>query len=107
MKATAIAHPIQGLIKYHGLKDTTLRLPFHDSVSVCAGALRTITTVESAKSSKKDLVVINGRRAAGADLARVEAVLDKIRSSTAYSGCFKIVSKNSTITGKGLGFSAS
>ncbi|HEV8594745.1 MAG TPA: diphosphomevalonate decarboxylase, partial [Thermoplasmata archaeon] len=31
-KATAIAHPIQGLIKYHGLVDERLRLPFHDSI---------------------------------------------------------------------------
>src|SRR5207244_2584247 len=35
MKATAVAHPIQGLIKYHGLADPVLRLPFHDSISVC------------------------------------------------------------------------
>jgi len=36
MKATAVAHPIQGLIKYHGLADPVLRLPFHDSISVCS-----------------------------------------------------------------------
>jgi phosphomevalonate decarboxylase len=47
MKATAIAHPIQGLVKYHGLKDAKLRIPFHDSISVCMQALCTTTTVES------------------------------------------------------------
>lgn len=107
MKATAIAHPIQGLIKYHGLRDARLRVPFHDSISVCVDALHTTTTVETTKSSKEDSVVINGKKVAGADLARVEAVLNKLRSITDLSGQFKVVSKNSTTSGKGLGFSAS
>jgi phosphomevalonate decarboxylase len=62
MKATVVAHPIQGLIKYHGLRDTRLRIPFHDSVSVCIDALRTITTVETSQSLKEDLVMINGKK---------------------------------------------
>jgi phosphomevalonate decarboxylase len=107
MKATAVAHPIQGLIKYHGLKDAKLRVPFHDSISVCVEALSTTTTVEAAKSSKEDLVIVNGRRAVGADLERVEAVLNKLMSMTEYSGRFKVLSQNSITCGKGLGFSAS
>ncbi|MFB6197701.1 MAG: diphosphomevalonate decarboxylase, partial [Halobacteriaceae archaeon] len=35
MKATARAHPIQGLVKYHGMRDVERRLPYHDSISVC------------------------------------------------------------------------
>jgi phosphomevalonate decarboxylase len=107
MKATAVAHPIQGLIKYHGLKDVLLRIPFHDSISVCVDALRTATTVEATESLKKDSVVINGRRATDEDLKRVETVLNKLRSMSGYSGCFKVVSQNSITGGKGLGFSAS
>jgi phosphomevalonate decarboxylase len=107
MKTTAIAHPIQGLIKYHGLKDATLRIPFHDSISVCIEALQTTTTVEAVESLKKDSVMINGKRAAGKDLERVETVLDRLRSIAGYSGCFKIASRNSMTGGKGLGFSAS
>jgi len=107
MKATAIAHPIQGLIKYHGLKDTSLRIPFHDSISVCIEALQTKTTVEATESLRKDLVVINGKKAAGKDLERVEVVLNKLRSIVGYPGYFKIVSQNSITGGKGLGFSAS
>jgi len=34
-KATARAHPIQGLVKYHGMRDPELRLPYHDSISLC------------------------------------------------------------------------
>lgn len=107
LRATAIAHPIQGLIKYHGLKDGKLRIPFHDSISVCVEALRTTTTVEATTSLMKDLVIINGKNASGSDLKRVEVVLNKLRRMADYSGRFKVVSQNSIKGGKGLGFSAS
>ena len=45
-KATAKAHAMQGLLKYHGMKDSKLRIPYHDSISVCLDALFTKTTVE-------------------------------------------------------------
>ncbi|HUU06943.1 MAG TPA: diphosphomevalonate decarboxylase, partial [Thermoplasmata archaeon] len=44
MKSSATAHPIQGLVKYHGLKDETLRIPFHDSISVATAPTVTHTT---------------------------------------------------------------
>lgn len=106
MKTTVVAHPIQGLIKYHGLRDVLLRLPFHDSISVCVEALQTTTTVEPDKSLKGDSIMINGERVAGTDLARVKIVLNEVRRRT-YSQYFRIVSKNSITSGKGLGFSAS
>jgi len=107
MKATAIAHPIQGLIKYHGLKKPKQRIPFHDSISVCADALHTITTVEADSNLEEDVVVVNGKHVAGRDRERVETVLDKLKRLGAYSGFFKVVSQNNITTGKGLGFSAS
>jgi phosphomevalonate decarboxylase len=107
MKATAVAHPIQGLIKYHGLKNARLRIPFHDSISVCVDALQTTTTVEATNSLKEDLVTINRKRAIGTDLERVEVVLNKLKTVIDYSGHFKVVSQNSITNGKGLGFSAS
>ncbi|MEM2940413.1 MAG: diphosphomevalonate decarboxylase [Thermoproteota archaeon] len=107
MKATAKAHPIQGLIKYHGLKDPVLRIPFHDSISVCADALSTVTTVETGDELKEDLVIVNGEKITGNAKGRVETVLQKLRKMADYSGFFKIVSENSLTEGKGLGFSAS
>ena len=107
MKATAVAHPIQGLIKYHGLRDVRLRLPFHDSISVCIDALNTITTVEVTDLLKGDLIVVNGRKVTGEDHERVKVVLDKLRTMAGYSGHFRIASQNSITSGKGLGFSAS
>jgi len=107
MKATAIAHPIQGLIKYHGLKNARLRIPFHDSISVCVDALKTTTTVETTNALKENSVTINGKKAMGTELERVEVVLNKLKNMTDYSGHFKVVSQNSITGGKGLGFSAS
>jgi phosphomevalonate decarboxylase len=106
MKATAIAHPIQGLIKYHGLKDAKLRIPFHNSISVCIDALCTTTTVETVDSTR-DSVMVNDRLVDGVDLKRMEVVLDKIRKLAEYSGFLKVASRNSVTEGKGLGFSAS
>jgi phosphomevalonate decarboxylase len=107
LKATAIAYPIQGLIKYHGLKSLKNRIPFHDSISVCADALYTKTSVETNKDLGEDKVYINDNRVLGRDLQRVRAVIEPIKSIAEYSGHLRIDSKNSLEKGKGLGFSAS
>ena len=107
MKATAVAHPIQGLIKYHGLKDVEKRIPYHDSISVCANALSTKTTVETVEESTSIEIMVNERTLKGVERRRVENVLTKLRELTGYSGGFRVVSRNSIVSGKGLGFSAS
>jgi len=107
MKATAVAHPIQGLIKYHGLKNPKQRIPYHDSISVCVQALNTTTTVEASSSLRKSVIIINGEKQRGRDRERVEAVLNKLKKLAGFSGNFKVVSENSLKIGKGLGFSAS
>jgi phosphomevalonate decarboxylase len=107
MKATAIAHPIQGLIKYHGLRSPEQRIPFHDSISVCTEALRTITTVETINEQSKGIITINDQKVEGRDLERVNSVIKPLKKLAKYSGNLKINSKNSLTEGKGLGFSAS
>lgn len=107
MKATAVAHPIQGLIKYHGLKNPKLRIPYHDSISVCVQALSTLTTVEALRDSRKSEVTINGKRPASSEMKRVETVISKLKELAGFSGEFKVASENSLSRGKGLGFSAS
>lgn len=107
MKATAVAHPIQGLVKYHGLKKPKQRIPYHDSISVCIQALTTITTVEASDSLKKNEIIINGKELTVRDRERVEIVLNTLKNLANFSGSFKVVSQNSLKTGKGLGFSAS
>lgn len=101
MKATAIAHSIQGPVKYHGLKKPKQRIPFHDSTSVCANALHTATTVDIDSSLKENIIVINEILVTGQDKKRVEVVLDKLKSLAEYLGFYKVVSRNSVKTEKG------
>ncbi len=107
MKATAIAHPIQGLIKYHGLKRSKQRIPYHDSISVCIQALTTTTTVEASDYLKENIIIINGKKQSGKDKERAEIVLNRLKNLAKFSGNFQVVSENSLKVGKGLGFSAS
>lgn len=107
MKATAVAHPIQGLIKYHGLKKPKQRIPYHDSISVCIQTLKTTTTVEASDSLKENIIIINGEKQSGRDKERAETVLNRLKKLAKFSGNFKVVSENSLKVGKGLGFSAS
>ena len=58
MKATAKAHPIQGLVKYHGMRNEELRLPYHDSISVCTAPSHTTTTVEFDPDLSADRYVV-------------------------------------------------
>ncbi len=108
MKTTSRAHPIQGLIKYHGLRDEKLRLPYHDSISVCTGPISTKTTVEFREELIRDEVVINSKLAQGRELERAVAVLEKIRSIAGVGKCFfKVESVNDFPTNVGLGASSS
>ncbi len=107
MKVTAVAHPIQGLVKYHGLKNPKQRIPYHDSISVCIQAFSTTTTVEALHELRKNEITINGKQPAAKERKRVEIVLDELKELAEFTGAFKVVTENSLKTGKGLGFSAS
>lgn len=104
-KATAIAHTIQGLIKYHGLKDKKRRIPFHNSISVCAEALTTTATIEFGDYSQ-DSIEINGKHAVGTEAERVQAVVAGAMSLAKSKGHYRLKSANNLKEGKGLGFSA-
>jgi len=107
MKATAVAHPIQGLIKYHGLKDEVKRIPYHDSISVCVAQLQTVTTVEFYQKLKDDSITINDNIVLGRDKERAITVLDALRKLARSQLHARVNSKNNITQGKGLGFSAS
>lgn len=108
MRAKARAHPMQGLIKYHGLKDRTLRIPFHDSISVNVEALYTETEVEFG-AFEEDELWINGAKASTEELRRCQMVLDRIRRLSGITYRAKVASTNSLTyaESKGLGFSSS
>jgi len=107
MKVTAEAHAIQGLIKYHGLVDPVRRIPFHDSISICADALKTTTTVETDSSLVEDNITVNGIQLDGKARDRVLVVLNELRHTGQIQDRMRIASENSIMHGKGLGFSAS
>lgn len=106
MKATAIAHPIQGLIKYHGLRDPLLRLPYHDSISVCTAPLTTRTTVEFGDFDK-DEAVVDGRPLSGHEMERVLAVIEAVKSTARIDEKMRMMSINDFPSNVGLGASAS
>ena len=107
MKVTVEAHPIQGLIKYHGLMDPTRRIPFHDSISICIEAMKTTTTIEIIKNIGEDEIQINGKTPHEKEKNRILTVLNELRKLSDCKDKMKIVSENSIKEGKGLGFSAS
>src|SRR5437867_6927788 len=108
MKASARAYAIQGLVKYHGLRNERLRLPFHDSISVCMKALPTITTVAFNREFADDRIRINGRSTSRKEQDRVLAVVKHLRQLARFGSTkARIESRNPDVNGKGLGFSAS
>jgi phosphomevalonate decarboxylase len=112
MKASAIAHPIQGLIKYHGLKDTALRLPFHGSISVCTGPTHSHTTIEvldSGEDAAQGEIVarIDGETASGKALDRLRTVVQGVRDQVRDGRPCRVESKNSFPQFVGLGSSSS
>ncbi len=107
MKSTARAYAIQGLVKYHGLKNAKLRIPFHDSISVCMKSLPTITTVETKPGLSSDKMRIDGVVPTRGETARILAVVDTLRTLASNRTSLRIESRNPDVDGKGLGFSAS
>ena len=105
MKASAIAYPIQGLIKYHGLMDEKLRIPFHDSISVCTAPLLTHTTVEFGQ--KKDTAEIDGKIAGKREMERILDVVNPLRDAAMDDSGMRMVSNNNFPSNIGLGASAS
>lgn len=108
MKASAVAYPIQGLIKYHGLADFERRIPYHPSISVCTEPTRTHTTVEIGEDLKEDGITIDGTALqVGRERERVLKVVEAIRELAKVPHKVKMVSQNNFPKYVGLGSSAS
>ncbi|MFW5963286.1 MAG: phosphomevalonate decarboxylase MvaD [Natronomonas sp.] len=107
MKATAKAHPIQGLVKYHGMRDEELRLPYHDSISVCTAPSHSKTTAEFDPSLSEDSYVIDGEEVDGRGAERIEAVVDHVRELAGFDHRVRFESVNDFPTNIGFGSSSS
>jgi phosphomevalonate decarboxylase len=107
MKATAKAHPIQGLVKYHGMHDEELRLPYHDSISVCTAPSHSKTTVEFDPEREADRYVVDGEVVEGRGAERIRSVVDRVRDLAGVEHRVRFESINDFPTNIGFGSSAS
>ncbi len=107
MKATARAHPIQGLVKYHGMRDEDLRLPYHDSISVCTAPSKTTTTAAFDPDRDADRYVVDGDVVDGRGAERIRAVVDHVRDLADIDHRVRFESENSFPTNVGFGSSSS
>jgi len=94
---------MQALVKYHGLKDWNLRLPYHDSISVNTTCMKTEAEITD---GGRGGVYIEGKSSESAS-SRLEPVLAKLDPSARPSG-FRIESRNvPSGKAKGIGYSSS
>ena len=107
MKATAKAHPIQGLVKYHGMHDEELRLPYHGSISVCTAPNHSKTTVEFDPEREADRYVVDGEVVEGRGAERIRSVVNCVREKAGLEACVRFESVNDFPTNIGFGSSAS
>ena len=99
----AVAYTMQALVKYHGLKDWTLRLPYHDSISVNTTSMKTEATITDAKEGG---VFTEGKPNESAN-ERLQAVVSSLKPSGDVAD-FRIDSRNLPHSrAKGIGYSSS
>jgi diphosphomevalonate decarboxylase len=103
MKEVAEANTMQALVKYHGLRDWKLRIPYHDSISANTTSLFTQTLVVR---SEEEQVLIDRKEDEDA-LNRLKPVIRKLTGE--FDGTkIRVESKNiPKLSAKGLGFSSS
>lgn len=99
----AVAFTMQALVKYHGLKDWKLRLPYHDSISVNTTSMKTEATMTA---SAKGGVFIEGKPNESAN-SRLQGVVTSIAPGKRVTD-FRIDSQNlPSGKAKGIGYSSS
>jgi len=99
----AVAFTMQALVKYHGLKDWKLRLPYHDSISVNTTSMKTEATITD---SRKGGVFTEGKLNESAN-ERLQAIVSRLNPSGGVTD-FRIDSRNLPQSkAKGIGYSSS
>ncbi|HXW36904.1 MAG TPA: hypothetical protein VEJ36_03240 [Nitrososphaerales archaeon] len=102
-KHRAVAYTMQALVKYHGMKNPALRIPFHDSISVNTTCMMTEATVSD---EARGGVFIEGKTSDSAN-ARLDTVMASI-SHGSRSADFRFDSRNVPKgRPKGIGYSSS
>lgn len=100
------ANTMQALVKYHGMKNWDLRIPYHDSISVNTTVLGSEVEVQETQREGGELIV-KGRYDPDA-MKRLRSVSQRLTGKPFEELGLKIVSDNfPLVDGKGLGFSSS
>ncbi len=103
---TVVANTMQALVKYHGLKDWKLRIPYHDSISVNTTCLYSEVRV-SGSGGEEGTLWVAGERNEDA-LRRIQTVSKRLAGKRFEELGLRLDSKNTAgVEGKGLGFSSS
>ncbi len=105
--ATYEAPPNIALVKYWGVRDRALALPYNSSLSVTLERMRSRTSVRFDSDLDDDAVVLNGEEASGGPRDGVVRFLDRVRSMAQRSDWAEVRSANNFPTASGLASSAS
>ncbi len=105
--ATYEAPPNIALVKYWGVRDPALALPYNSSLSVTLDRLRSRTTVRFDPELDEDWVVLNGTPATGGPREGVVRFLDRVRARAGTPNHARVRSANNFPTASGLASSAS
>jgi diphosphomevalonate decarboxylase len=106
LSATAIAHPNIAFIKYWGNRDSRLRIPVNNSISMNLAGLQTKTRVHFRSEMERDILNLNRVPVYGKALERVSGILDVVRQMSGLPLCAEVVSENNFPTGAGIASSA-
>jgi diphosphomevalonate decarboxylase len=106
-EASYEAAPNIALVKYWGVRDEALGLPFNSSLSVTLDRLRTRTTVRFDPAFPSDRFVLDGKTQSGGPLGSVSEFLDNVRAIAGFETHALVRSTNNFQTASGLASSAS
>lgn len=106
-RATAVAHPNIALSKYWGKRDHGHNLPAVPSLSVTLAGMTTTTHVAFDPGLMADRFSLGGSAAPPGALARVTALLDRVRAAAGIDLRADVTSENDFPTAAGLASSAS
>jgi len=95
------------LVKYWGKRDARLNLPAAGSLSLTLAGLVTTTQVAFDAGLADDELVLDGKPAGAAELARTRAFLDLVRAAAGIATRARVISRNEFPTASGLASSAS
>ena len=106
-RAKAVAPANIALIKYWGRKDSDLRLPGNNSISINLSGISSVTSVEFNEDLKADQISIDREVVTGIEKVRIITHLDRIRKMAGIHHRAWVESDNNFPKGTGLASSAS